>query len=186
MVAIQTYSAASIGRGWRMVRLLRAVLESRFSSLMVTLILSEDSCVRLPLGSSLDHVIIGTVTPSATQMNTAGLGDTTVVSMGGTMMATGTRARRKVGADTEKWFKIVAHELILVCNFSTSSILPNTDLYIVVHWVGHMGRTKRTHPPPYPPLITSRTTVKVEEDGREKLSGSERVNLVFSVFAFLK
>ena len=84
-----------------MVRLLRTVLESRFSSLMVTLIPSEDSRVRLPLGSHLHHVINGTVTPSATQMNTARLGDTTVVSMGGTMMAAGTRVGRKVDADTE-------------------------------------------------------------------------------------
>ena len=84
-----------------MVRLLHTVLESRFSSLMVTLIPSEDSRVRLPLGSRLHHIITGVVTPSATQMNTAGLGDTTVVSMGGTMMAAGTRVRRKVGVDTE-------------------------------------------------------------------------------------
>ena len=75
-----------------MVRLLRTVLESRFSSLMVTLIPSEDSCVRLPLGSRLHHVITGVlvVPPSATQVNTAGLDDTTVVIMGGTMMVAGT------------------------------------------------------------------------------------------------
>ena len=84
-----------------MVRLPCTVLESRFSSLMVTLIPSEDSRARLPLGSHLHHVINGTVTPLATQVNTAGLGDTTVVSMGGTMMVVGTRVGRKVGADTE-------------------------------------------------------------------------------------
>ena len=73
-----------------MARLLRTVLESRVSSVMVTLIPSEDSCVRL--GSRLHHVITGVVTPSATQVNTAGLGDTTVVFMGRTMMVAGTRA----------------------------------------------------------------------------------------------
>ena len=98
LVATQTYSAASTGRGWRMVRLLCTVLESRVSSLMVTLIPSENSCVRLPLGSRLHHVINGVVTPLATQVNTAGLGDTTVVSMGGTMIVAGTRVGRKVGA----------------------------------------------------------------------------------------
>ena len=81
-----------------MVRLLRTVLESRFSSLMMTLVPSENSCVRLPLGSHLHHVINGTVTPSATQMNTAEVGDTTVVFMGRTMMVVGTRVGRKVGA----------------------------------------------------------------------------------------
>ena len=101
LVATQTYSAASTGRGWRMVRLPCTVLESRVSSLMVTLIPSEDSRARLPLGSRLHHVINGTVTPLATQVNTAGLGDTTVVSMGGTMIVAGTRVGRKVGADTK-------------------------------------------------------------------------------------
>ena len=84
-----------------MVRLLRTVLESRVSSEMVTLIPSEDSCVRLSLGSRLHHVINGVVTPSATQVNTAGLGDITVVLMGETMMVAGTRVGRKVGAETE-------------------------------------------------------------------------------------
>ena len=90
LVALQTYSAASIGWGWRMVRLLRLVLESRFLSEMVTLIPSEDSCVRLSLDSRLHHVITGVLTPSASQVNTARLGDTTVVSMGGTIMVAGT------------------------------------------------------------------------------------------------
>ena len=98
LVATQTYSAASTGRGWRMVRLLCTVLESRFLSEMVTLIPSEDSCVRLSLDSRLHHVMTGVVTPSATQVNTAGLGDTTVVFMGETMMVAGTRVGRKVGA----------------------------------------------------------------------------------------
>ena len=81
-----------------MVRLLCTVLESRFSSEMVKLIPSEDSCVRLSLDSRLHHVMTGVVTPSATQVNTAGLGDTTVVFMGETMMVAGTRVGRKVGA----------------------------------------------------------------------------------------
>ena len=80
-----------------MVRLLRTVFESRVSSVMVTLIPSEDSCVRLLLGSRLHHVITGVVTPSATQVNTAGLGDTTVVLMGGTMMVAGTSLSWKEG-----------------------------------------------------------------------------------------
>ena len=90
LVALQTYSAAAIGWGWRMVRLPCLVLESRFLSEMVTLIPSEDSCVRLSLDSRLHHVITGVLTPSASQVNTAGLGDTTVVSMGGTIMVAGT------------------------------------------------------------------------------------------------
>ena len=82
-----------------MVRLFCTVFESRFSSEMVTLIPFEDSCVRLSLDSRLHHVMTGVVTPSATQVNTAGLGDTTVVFMGETMMVAGTRVGRKVGAD---------------------------------------------------------------------------------------
>ena len=101
LVATQTYSAASTGRGWKMMRLVCTVLDSRFSSEIVTLIPSDDSCVRPPLGFRLHHVITGVLTPSATQMNTAGLGDTTVVSIGGTMMVAGTRIGRKVGADTK-------------------------------------------------------------------------------------
>ena len=73
-----------------MVRLLCLVLESRFPSEMVTLIPFEDSSVRLLLGSRLHHVITGILTPSASQVNTAGLGDTTVVLMGGTSMVAGT------------------------------------------------------------------------------------------------
>ena len=76
-----------------MVRLLCLVLESRFLSEMVTLIPSEESCVRLLLDSCLHHVITGVLTPSATQVNTAGLGDTTVVSMGRTVTV----------AETEVW-----------------------------------------------------------------------------------
>ena len=90
LVATQTYSTASTGRGWRMVRLLCTVLESRFLSEMVTLIPSEDSCARLLLDSRLHHVITGVLSPSASQVNTAELGDTTVVFMGGTMMVAGT------------------------------------------------------------------------------------------------
>ena len=90
LLALQTYSAASTGWGWRIVRLLCLVLESKFLSEMVTLIPSEDSCVRLLLESRLHHVITGVLTPSASQVNTAGLGDTTVVSMGGTEMVPGT------------------------------------------------------------------------------------------------
>ena len=103
LVATQTYSAASTGWGCRMVRLLCLVLESRFLSRMVTLIPSEDSCVRLLLNSRLHHVITGAVTPSATQVNTAGLGDTTVVFMGETMMVAGTGVGRKVGKDSESY-----------------------------------------------------------------------------------
>ena len=90
LVALQTYSTASTGWDWRIVRLLCLVLESRFLSEMVTLIPSEDSCVRLSLDSRLHHVITGVLTPSASQVNTARLGDTTVVSMGGTIMVAGT------------------------------------------------------------------------------------------------
>ena len=96
LVAIQTYSAASTGWGWRMVRLLCLVLKSRVSFEMVTLIPSEDSCVRLLLDSCLHHVITGVLTPLATQANTAGLGDTTVVSMGGTVTVAGTAWSWKV------------------------------------------------------------------------------------------
>ena len=91
LVALQMYSAASTGWGRRIVRLLCTVLESRFSSKIVILIPSEDSCVRLSLGSRLHHVITGVLTPSATQVNTARLGDTTVVFMGGTVMVAGTK-----------------------------------------------------------------------------------------------
>ena len=70
---------------------------------MVTLIPSEDSCVRLLPGSRLHHVITGVLTPSATQVNTAGLGDTTVVSMGGTVMVDETGVGRKVGKDSESY-----------------------------------------------------------------------------------
>ena len=70
---------------------------------MVTLIPSEDSCVRLLLGSRLHHVITGILTPSASQVNTAGLGDTTVVSMGGTVMVDETGVGRKVGKDSESY-----------------------------------------------------------------------------------
>ena len=90
LVATQTYSTASTGCDWRIVRLLCLVLESRFPSEMVTLIPSEDSCVRLLLNSRLHHVITGVLTPSATQVNTAGFGDTTVLSMGGIMIMAGT------------------------------------------------------------------------------------------------
>ena len=90
LVALQTYSAASTGWGRRIVRLLCLVLESKFLFEIVTLIPSEDSCVRLLLDSRLHHVITGVLTPSASQVNTAGLGDTTVVSMGGTEMVAGT------------------------------------------------------------------------------------------------
>ena len=84
-----------------MVRLLCTVLESRFLSEMVTLIPSEDSCVRLSLDSRLRHVITGVLTPSASQVNTAGLGDTTVVFMGETVMVAGTNVWRREGvADT--------------------------------------------------------------------------------------
>ena len=99
LVATQTYSAASTGWGRRMVRLLCIVLESRFLSEMVTLIPSEDSCVRLLLSSCLHHVITGVLTPSASQVNTAGLGDTTVVFMGETMIVAGTGVEWKVGTD---------------------------------------------------------------------------------------
>ena len=85
-----------------MVRLLCTVLESRFSSEMVTLILSENSCVRLSLDSRLHHVMTGVGTPSATQVNTAGLGDTTVVFMGDTMMVAGTRSSWKEGGCIQK------------------------------------------------------------------------------------
>ena len=101
LVALQTYSTASTGWDWRMVRLLCTVLESRFSSEMVTLIPSEDSCVRLLLDSRLHHVITGVLTPSASQVNTAGLGDTTVLSMGGIMIVAGTEVGKEVGTDME-------------------------------------------------------------------------------------
>ena len=97
LVATQTYSAVSTGWGCRMVRLLCLVLAVRFLSEMVTLIPSEDSCVRLLLGSRLHHVITGILTPSATQVNTAGLGDTTIVFMGETMMVAGTAWSWKEG-----------------------------------------------------------------------------------------
>ena len=98
LVATQKYSAVSTGWGRKMVRLLCLVLESRFLPEMVTLIPSEDSCVRLLLDPRLHHVITGVLTPSASQVpvNTAGLGDTTVVSMGGTVTVAGTKIRRKV------------------------------------------------------------------------------------------
>ena len=57
--------------------------------------------MRLSLDSHLHHVMTGVVTPSATQVNTAGLGDTTIVLMGETMMVAGTKVGRKVGAHTE-------------------------------------------------------------------------------------
>ena len=103
LVATQTYSAASTGWGCRMVRLLCIVLESRLLSEMLILISSEDSCVRLLLNSRLHHIITGILTPSATQVNTAGLGDTTVVSMGGTMMVAETGVEWKVGKDSESY-----------------------------------------------------------------------------------
>ena len=103
LVATQTYSAASTGWGRRMVRLLCLVLESRFLSEMVILIPSEDSCVKLLLDSRLHHVITGILTPSASQVNTAGLGDTTVVFMGETMMVTGTGVECKVDKDSESY-----------------------------------------------------------------------------------
>ena len=96
LLATQTYSAASTGWGWRMVRLLCRVLESRSSSVIVILTPSEDSCVRLLSDSRLHHVITGVRTPSATQVNTAGLGDTTVVLMGGIMMVAGTGDGRQI------------------------------------------------------------------------------------------
>ena len=70
---------------------------------MVTLIPSEDSCVRLLLNSRLHHVITGILTPSASQVNTAGLGDTTVVFMGETMMVAGTGVEWKVDKDSESY-----------------------------------------------------------------------------------
>ena len=94
LVATQTYSTASTGRDWRIVRLLCLVLESRFLPEMMTLTPFEDSCVRLLLDSRLHHVITGVLTPSATQANTAELGDTTVLSMGGIMIVAGTRGGR--------------------------------------------------------------------------------------------
>jgi len=90
LLTTQTYSAASNGWGRRTVRLLCRVLESRSSSVMVILTPSEDSCVRLLSDSHLHHVISGVRTPSATQVNIAGLGDTTVVLMGGIMTVAGT------------------------------------------------------------------------------------------------
>ena len=114
LVAIQTYSAASTGCDWRMVRLLCTVLESRFLSEMVTLIPSEDSCVRLLLDSRLHHVITGVLTPSASQVNTAGLGDTTVVFMGGTVMVAGTAWSWKEGADTKSCGSL----LLVTCKIS--------------------------------------------------------------------
>ena len=90
LLATQMYSAASTGWGWRMVRLLCRVLESRSSSVIVILTPSEDSFVRLLSDSHLHHVITGVSTPSATQVNTAALGDTTVVLMGVIMMVIGT------------------------------------------------------------------------------------------------
>jgi len=86
LLATQTYSAASTGWGWRMVRLLCSVPESRLSSVIMILTWCDDSCVRL---FCLHHVISGVRTPLATQMNTAGLGDTTVVLMGGIMIVVG-------------------------------------------------------------------------------------------------
>ena len=59
--------------------------------------------MRLLLNSRLHHVITGILTPSATQVNTAGLGDTTVVSMGGTVMVDETGVGRKVGKDSESY-----------------------------------------------------------------------------------
>ena len=94
LVTKQTYSAASTGRDWRIVRLLCTILESRFLPEMMTSTPSEDSCVRLLLDSRLHHVITGVLTPSATQVNTAGLGDTTVLSMGGIMIVAGTGGGR--------------------------------------------------------------------------------------------
>ena len=94
--ATQAYSAASTAWGWRMVRLLCRVLGSRSSSVIVILTPSEDSCVRLLPDSRLHHVITGVRTPSATQVNTAGLGDTTVVLMGGIMMVAGTGDGRQI------------------------------------------------------------------------------------------
>ena len=101
LVATQIYSAASTGCDWRMVRLLCLVLESRFLSEMVTVIPSEDSCVRLSLDSRLHHVITGVLTPSASQVNTAGLGDTTVVFMGGTVTVAGTGVGKEGGTNME-------------------------------------------------------------------------------------
>ena len=77
-----------------MVRLLCTVLESRVSFEMVTLTPSEDSCT---LDSRLHHVITGALTPSATQVNTAGLGDTTVVSTGEIVMVAGTGVGKEGG-----------------------------------------------------------------------------------------
>ena len=91
------------------MRLLRLVLESKFLSEMVTLIPSGDSCVRLLLDSRLHHVITGVLTPSASQVNTAGLGDTTVVSMGGTLMVAGTGVVRKV---VQTWIMWLRNELV--------------------------------------------------------------------------
>ena len=96
LVAIQTYSAVSTGWGCRMVRLLCLVLAVRFLSEMVTLIPSEDSCVRLLLSSCLHHVITGILTPLATQVNTAGLGDTTIMFIGETVMVAGIGVERQL------------------------------------------------------------------------------------------
>ena len=54
--------------------------------------------MRLLLNSRLHHVITGILTSAAaTQVNTAGSCDTTVVFMGAIMMVAGTGVGRKVG-----------------------------------------------------------------------------------------
>ena len=145
LVALQTYSAASTGWDWRMVRLLCTVLESRFLSEMVTLISSEDSCVRLLLDSRLHHVITGVLTPSASQVNTAGLGDTTVVSMGGTVMVPGTGVGKEVGTDMELCFlgiNLGGHDnLIMLQHWTTNVKVQTTTMHIKTYF----AQSTQTH-----------------------------------------
>ena len=102
-----------------MVRLLCTVLESRVSFEMVTLTPSEDSCT---LDSRLHHVITGVLTPSATQINTAGLGDTTVVSMGEIVMVAGTGVGWKMvqSCDGDNDF-----DMQIYCNMIANSQVPS-------------------------------------------------------------
>ena len=137
LVALQTYSAVSTGWDWRIVRLLHLVLESRILSEIVILISSEDSWVRLLLDSRLHHVITG-VTPSASQVNTAGLGDTTVVFMGGTVMVAGTEVGKEVGTDMEVCFLGInfwGHEnLIMLQHWTTNVKVQTTTMHIKTYF----------------------------------------------------